>query len=87
MVYIAYAYYGARKHLFVNTRFVNMIKKMARRKIFEIRINLPLSQELITRIDAVLGSEEYRTGLIREALRRELERREKAKPRRKGGKA
>jgi metal-responsive CopG/Arc/MetJ family transcriptional regulator len=62
-----------------------MIKKMARRKIFEIRINLPLSEELITRIDAVLGPEEYRTGLIREGLRRELERREKlAKPRRKG---
>src|SRR6266545_2386810 len=45
--------------------------------INEIRINLPLSQELIDRIDAALGPEKYRTGLIREALRRELERREK----------
>jgi metal-responsive CopG/Arc/MetJ family transcriptional regulator len=49
--------------------------------INEIRINLPLSQELIDRIDAALSPEKYRTGLIREALRRELERREKAKPR------
>jgi hypothetical protein len=40
--------------------------------INEIRINLPLSQELIDRIDAALGPEEYRTGLIRDALRREL---------------
>jgi hypothetical protein len=61
-----------------------MIKKMARPKKFEIRINLPLNQDLIDRIDAALGPEEYRTGLIREGLRRELERREKAKPRVKG---
>jgi hypothetical protein len=44
--------------------------------INEIRINLPLSQELIDRIDAALSPEKYRTGLIREALRRELETRE-----------
>jgi hypothetical protein len=37
--------------------------------IKEIRINLPLSQELIDRIDAALGPKEYRTGLIRDALR------------------
>jgi hypothetical protein len=36
--------------------------------INEIRINLPLSQELIDRIDAALGPEEYRTGLIRDAV-------------------
>src|SRR6266487_5308165 len=41
--------------------------------INEIRINLPLSQELIDRIDAALGPDKYRTGLIREALRRELD--------------
>jgi len=44
--------------------------------INEIRINLPLSQELIDRIDAALSPEKYRTGLIREALRRELDTRE-----------
>jgi metal-responsive CopG/Arc/MetJ family transcriptional regulator len=49
--------------------------------INEIRINLPLSQELIDRIDAALGPEKYRTGLIRDALRRELERRERQRPR------
>jgi hypothetical protein len=49
---------------------------MARRKIFEARVNLPITVELLDRIDAALESDEYRVDFIRDALKRELERRE-----------
>ena len=50
---------------------------MPRRKLFEVRINLPLTAELLARIDAALEADEYRVDFVRNALKRELERREK----------
>jgi Arc/MetJ-type ribon-helix-helix transcriptional regulator len=40
------------------------------------RINLPLTVELLARIDAALRSDEYRVDFVRDAIKRELERRE-----------
>jgi hypothetical protein len=48
-----------------------------RRKLFEARITLPLTAELLARIDAALEADEYRVDFVRNALKRELERREK----------
>jgi metal-responsive CopG/Arc/MetJ family transcriptional regulator len=53
--------------------------RMARRKIFETRVNLPITAELLARIDAALESDEYRVDFIRDACKRELERREAAR--------
>jgi hypothetical protein len=50
---------------------------MPRRKLFEARINLPLAADLLARIDAALEADEYRVDFVRNALKRELERREK----------
>ena len=50
---------------------------MPRRKLFEARINLPLTADLLARIDAALEADEYRVDFVRNALKRELERREK----------
>ena len=50
---------------------------MPRRKLFEARITLPLTAELLARIDAALEADEYRVDFVRNALKRELERREK----------
>ena len=55
---------------------------MPRRKLFEARINLPLTADSLARIDAALEADEYRVDFVRNALKRELERREK-KPGRK----
>ncbi len=59
--------------------------RMARRKIFEARVNLPITAELLARIDATLESDEYRVDFIRDALKRELERREPARKTSKRG--
>jgi metal-responsive CopG/Arc/MetJ family transcriptional regulator len=50
--------------------------RMARRKIFEARVNLPLTAELLARIDAALESDEYRVDFIRDAIKDALQRRE-----------
>jgi len=60
--------------------------RMARRKIFEARVNLPITAELLARIDATLESDEYRVDFIRDALKRELERREPRKTSKRGHK-
>jgi hypothetical protein len=54
---------------------------MPRRKVFERRLNLPITDALLARIDAVLRSDmgEVRVGFIRTAIERELERREAQK--------
>jgi len=57
---------------------------MPRRKLFEARINLPLTAELLKRIDAACEPDEYRVDFIRNALKRELERREAAKAAKRG---
>jgi hypothetical protein len=46
--------------------------------MFEVRINLPLTADLLARVDAALEADEYRVDFIREACKRELERRERA---------
>jgi Arc/MetJ-type ribon-helix-helix transcriptional regulator len=47
---------------------------------FPVRITLPLSAEMSARIDSLVdkGRKEVRLDLIREAIERELERRERA---------
>jgi Arc/MetJ-type ribon-helix-helix transcriptional regulator len=56
---------------------------MGRKKLYQIRILLPLPTELLAQIDATLQSGEYRVDFIREALKRELERRVSKRGRRK----
>jgi metal-responsive CopG/Arc/MetJ family transcriptional regulator len=54
---------------------------MPRRKLFESRIHLPLTADLLARIDAAREADEYRVDFIRNAVKRELDRREKAQQR------
>lgn len=55
----------------------NMVD-VGRKKLFPVRITLPLTAEMAAAIDNVLTPEEIRLDLIREAIERELERRERA---------
>ena len=48
---------------------------MTRRKIFEVRVTLPITADLLARVDAALEPDEYRVDFIRDALKREIERR------------
>jgi len=50
---------------------------MGRKKLWDQRILLPLATETLERIDANLGEGEARLDLIREAIERELKRRER----------
>lgn len=50
---------------------------VGRKKEFEKRITLPLSAETLARIDAVLSGEEPRLDMIREAIDREIKRRQR----------
>ena len=50
--------------------------RMGRRKIFSNRLTVPISDELLERIDAVLLSDENRLDMIRDAVTREVIRRE-----------
>lgn len=50
---------------------------MGRKKLWTDRITLPLAAETIARIDGLLADGEARLDLIREAIDRELKRREK----------
>lgn len=50
---------------------------MGRKKVWDERILLPLKSEMLQRIDANLGDEEARLDLVREAIERELKRRER----------
>jgi metal-responsive CopG/Arc/MetJ family transcriptional regulator len=51
---------------------------VGRKKQFDERITLPLSAEMLARIDASLQGEEVRLDLIRSAIEREIKRRAKA---------
>jgi hypothetical protein len=55
-------------------------RPMPRRKVFETKINLPITDAQLARIEAVLhkATGEVRVSFIRTAIERELERREKA---------
>ena len=53
---------------------------VTRTKDFPTRILLPLDDEMVQRIAGVLRDGEPRVHLIREAVDREIRRREKAKP-------
>lgn len=50
---------------------------MGRKKLFAERITLPLKTETLKRLDALLYEGEVRLDLIREAIERELRRRER----------
>lgn len=50
---------------------------MGRKKLWEERILLPLKTETLGRVDAALRDGEARLDLIREAIDRELKRRER----------
>jgi hypothetical protein len=54
---------------------------MGRHKLFEERITLPLKSNMLERIDAALEKDEPRLDLIREALERELKKRERQEAR------
>jgi metal-responsive CopG/Arc/MetJ family transcriptional regulator len=50
---------------------------MGRKKEFPVRITLPLTQETADEIDNRLFEEETRVDMIRDAIERELKRRER----------
>lgn len=52
-------------------------RPMAPKQFVEVFVNLPLSQEMRDQIDAALVKGEKRTVFIREAISRELKRRER----------
>lgn len=54
--------------------------RVGRKKEFENRITLPLSAEMLAGIDAVLADDEPRLDMIREAIEREIKRRQRSKP-------
>lgn len=51
---------------------------MPRRKLFTERVNLPLTADLLAKIDAALEPDEVRVDFLRDAAKRELSRREAA---------
>lgn len=51
---------------------------MGRKKVWDERILLPLKAETLERLDSLLHEGEIRLDLIREAIDRELKRRERA---------
>ena len=50
---------------------------MGRKKLWNERILLPLTSETLSKIDAALADGEARLDLIREAIERELKRRQR----------
>lgn len=50
---------------------------MGRKKLWDERILLPLTSETVERMDGLLAKDEARLDLIREAIDRELKRRER----------
>lgn len=51
---------------------------MGRKKLWTERITLPLTTETLERLDTLLHEGEIRLDLIREAIEKELKRRERA---------
>ena len=53
--------------------------RVGRKKLWTERLTLPLNKETVERMDAALGEGEVRLDLIREAIERELKRRERGR--------
>jgi hypothetical protein len=51
--------------------------KVGRKKEFEERITLPLSTEMLSGVDAVRAPDEDRLSVIRQAIEREIKRRQR----------
>lgn len=51
---------------------------VGRKKLFPVRLTLPLTDETVKRLDAARGDGEDRLDVIRDGIERELKRREKA---------
>lgn len=54
--------------------------RVGRKKEFPVRITLPLAEGVTERMDALVSGDETRLDLIRDAIERELRRREEARP-------
>ena len=54
---------------------------MGRKKLWDAQLRLPVTTEMVERVDAALDEGEARVNLIREAIERELRRRLKARKR------
>lgn len=54
-------------------------RRGGRRKEFEERIGLPISSEMLSSLDQVVGPDESRLDVIRDAISREIRRRAKSK--------
>lgn len=55
----------------------DMPKRMGRKKQWSEQLRLPLAEGTTARIDAVLAEGEARLDMIREAIEREIERRDR----------
>jgi len=53
---------------------------VGRKKEYPDRITLPLADGVLARVDAVLSPAEPRLDMIREAIEREIKRRQRTKP-------
>lgn len=56
-----------------------VVRNVGRKKEFDVRILLPLKAETLERLDKLLHEGEVRLDLIRDAIERELKRRERSK--------
>lgn len=57
-----------------------MPARVGRRKEWTEQLRLPLAEGTTARIDAVLADDEPRLDMIRQAIEREIKRRERQKP-------
>lgn len=57
-----------------------MPARVGRKKLWHENINLTLPEGAKARMDAVLNDDEDRLDMIREAIEREIKRRERSKP-------
>lgn len=54
--------------------------RVGRKKEYPDRITLPLAEGVLAKVDSVLADGEPRLDMIREAIDREIKRRQRAKP-------
>jgi hypothetical protein len=50
---------------------------MGRKKLWDSQLRLPVTEQMVSRIDAALATDEARVDFIRESIERELARRER----------
>lgn len=65
--------------LLSTTVYTKSEKKLGRTKLFDEQLRVPLALGTTARIDAVLADGEPRLDMIREAIEREIKRRQRAK--------